>query len=361
MLERKWPEKYNARRPPAPGPGACTATDPRRFSRGRGAASTTASGAARRSSPCTSRQSGLLARCLICRSGTCCIARPGRRFTARARCGRRCCSPCPSSLSQSARSWSRRGRAPGGRGSPTHLDPPCPASAYALTTVLHLLQPLARLHGRLSRGLTPWRRARAADSRCRGPGRGLWTPNWEEPERRLRSIESALLRKASRRRGGDYDRWDLQIPGGSFGVVRLLMAVEDHGAGTQYVRFRSWPRCSRGVATLALLFASLAALAGVDGAWAAPRRSPPPPVSLSCGPWWTAAWLPPSPSRPSNRSGRDKARDKPVDARKHRPARVQRREVPRRGDRLDARPDFRRLRADHLGQRVDGHDRGDLP
>ena len=47
------------------------------------------------------------------------------------------------------------------------------------------------------------------------------------------------------------------------------MAVEDQGAGAQHVRFRSWPRCSRGVATLALLFASLAALAGVDGAWAA--------------------------------------------------------------------------------------------
>jgi hypothetical protein len=98
----------------------------------------------------------------------------------------------------------------------------------------------------------------------------FWTPNWEEPQKRLRLIESALLRGGiTPQRGGDYDRWDLQVRGGSFGAVRLLMAVEDQGAGAQHVRIRAWPRCSRGSAGLVLLLASLAVVAGLDGAWAA--------------------------------------------------------------------------------------------
>ncbi len=142
---------------------------------------------------------------------------------------------------------------------------------YALTAMLHLLQPVARLQGRLSRGLAPWRRAAASGfSMPRPRAWAIWTSNWEEPENHLRAIESALLRIGiTAERGGCYDRWDLQVRGGSFGAARLLMAVEDQGAGTQYVRIRSWPRCSHAATGLALVFASLAAMAVVDGAWAA--------------------------------------------------------------------------------------------
>jgi len=49
----------------------------------------------------------------------------------------------------------------------------------------------------------------------------------------------------------------------------MLMAVEDHGAGTQFVRFRSWPRFSRVAVVLSLLFALLSADAVEDGAWSA--------------------------------------------------------------------------------------------
>jgi hypothetical protein len=45
------------------------------------------------------------------------------------------------------------------------------------------------------------------------------------------------------------------------------MAVEDHGAGTQFVRLRSWPTCSPGAAVLILLFAALCAGAALDQAW----------------------------------------------------------------------------------------------
>jgi hypothetical protein len=84
------------------------------------------------------------------------------------------------------------------------------------------------------------------------------------------SIESALrARGIAVERGGCYDRWDLQVRGGVLGAARLLMAVEDHGAGTQYVRIRSWPRCARSAAGWTIFLAGLTAAAAVDGAWAA--------------------------------------------------------------------------------------------
>jgi O-antigen biosynthesis protein len=62
-------------------------------------------------------------------------------------------------------------------------------------------------------------------------------------------------------RGGDYDRWDLEVRGGLLGAVRLLATTEEHGAGRQLVRFRLWPKCSGQGAALILLL-----LAGVIGA-----------------------------------------------------------------------------------------------
>jgi len=96
------------------------------------------------------------------------------------------------------------------------------------------------------------------------------TSSWKEPDQRLMSIESALrARGITAERGGCYDRWDLEVRGGVLGAARLLMAVEDHGAGTQYVRIRSWPRCARAAVGWILFFAGLTAAAVVDGAWAA--------------------------------------------------------------------------------------------
>jgi hypothetical protein len=47
------------------------------------------------------------------------------------------------------------------------------------------------------------------------------------------------------------------------------MAVEDHGAGKQFIRFRSWPRCSPGAVALTLVLAALASGAAIDQAWSA--------------------------------------------------------------------------------------------
>jgi hypothetical protein len=61
--------------------------------------------------------------------------------------------------------------------------------------------------------------------------------------------------------GADFDRWDLEVRGGLFGVARVLTTVEEHGGGRQLVRFRIWPRVSRGATVLTLLLAGVGVVA----------------------------------------------------------------------------------------------------
>jgi GT2 family glycosyltransferase len=140
-----------------------------------------------------------------------------------------------------------------------------------LTGCLYLLQPLARLHGRVRHGLSPWRR--------RGP-RGLvlplarsysfWCESWAGSEERVRAILYALhVGGSAVDSGGGWDRWDLQVRGGVLGVARLRLAIEEHGSGRQLVRVRSWPSAGRGSLALLLLVCSLAVLAGVSHGGAA--------------------------------------------------------------------------------------------
>ena len=139
----------------------------------------------------------------------------------------------------------------------------------SLTMVLHLLQPLARLYGRLTYGLTPWRRRGVAKFTLPRPRSwALWTQQWRAAEERLAAIETALKSARARvRRGGAFDNWDLEVKGGLFGGVRLLMSVEDHGAGTQFVRVRSWPLCRSVGPMFIFLLASLTVMSAVDQAW----------------------------------------------------------------------------------------------
>ena len=71
------------------------------------------------------------------------------------------------------------------------------------------------------------------------------------------------------RRCGEYDRWDLDVRAGLLCFARLLMSVEDHGAGNQFVRVRLWPQCSLLELLPIVLFASLSAAAALDHAWVA--------------------------------------------------------------------------------------------
>jgi hypothetical protein len=140
-----------------------------------------------------------------------------------------------------------------------------------LTGALYLLQPLARLQGRLSHGLTPWRRRGLRALSPPAPRTAsFWSERWQGTEERVRAVEAALSREgAVVASGGDWDRWDLQVRGGLLGGARLRLGIEEHGAGKQLVRVRSWPRAGSTALVLVALLAALAVLAGVGDATAA--------------------------------------------------------------------------------------------
>src|SRR5207248_913308 len=110
---------------------------------------------------------------------------------------------------------------------------------WALTTLLHVVQPLARTRGRLAGHAD---HARCLPRRLAGPWPRVlteWTDAWQSSERRLREIEDRLRTEgAVVSRGGVYDRWDLQARYGFAGAVRISLGIEEHGAGRQLVRLR---------------------------------------------------------------------------------------------------------------------------
>jgi GT2 family glycosyltransferase len=137
-----------------------------------------------------------------------------------------------------------------------------------LTAALHLIQPVARLWGRLHSGLTPWRR--------RGTGPALLYPvprtfvTWRAyvlpAEGWLQALMDALRAMgAVVTSGGDFDRWDLQVRGGAFGATRLRLVIEEHGASKQLIRFRVWPRVTPIAVIVSLVFIILALRARMSG------------------------------------------------------------------------------------------------
>ncbi len=143
------------------------------------------------------------------------------------------------------------------------------ARLLGLTTALYLMQPLARLVGRIGHGLTPWRRPPGASWALPRPRLSTaWCEEWQSLDDRLRGIEADLIASgATVRRGGDYDRWDLEVRGGPLAGVRILVTIEEHGAGQQLVRLRSWPQFSRVGAVAIVIFGAIAAIASADEGW----------------------------------------------------------------------------------------------
>jgi len=138
-----------------------------------------------------------------------------------------------------------------------------------LVTFLHLAQPVERLAGRFSLGLTPWRRRGVGGfSVPRSRVCTIWSERWVPPERRIESLESELQRLGCVVvRGGATDRWDLEVQGGIFGTVRTVTAVEEHGGGKQLVRFRSWPKVGPATIGFFLILVGGALAAGLSGRW----------------------------------------------------------------------------------------------
>jgi len=136
-----------------------------------------------------------------------------------------------------------------------------------LTALLHVVHPVARLCGRLQ-GESCTRR-HGVRPRLPMPGAvARWTERGEAPDVRLRRVEQTLRADGALvRRGGDWDQWDLEVARGTLGAARLIMAVEDHGAGNQLVRIRWWPTVSLTALALTATTTALALAAGFDGGW----------------------------------------------------------------------------------------------
>ena len=134
------------------------------------------------------------------------------------------------------------------------------------TTVLHVLQPLARLWGRYSYGLRPFRVRKSTGFALPISRRlSVWSEHWRSGDVWLGTLESALRKRhAVVSRGGDFDRWDLRVQTGFSSLVHVFMAIEEHGAGKQLVRFRCRPQAVASIRVLVYALSALALLAAFD-------------------------------------------------------------------------------------------------
>jgi len=137
----------------------------------------------------------------------------------------------------------------------------------AVTTWLYLLQPCARLVGRWSTGLTPWRLHTRVPPAF--PAAGLvmlWNEQWRDAEGILGMAEKAFqAHGAIVTHGGDFDCWDLDVRAGALGRVRVLLGIEEHGSGKQMLLFRHWPFWPATVVCVAFIAIALGLVAGSSG------------------------------------------------------------------------------------------------
>jgi GT2 family glycosyltransferase len=140
--------------------------------------------------------------------------------------------------------------------------------SFGLIAVLHLVQPLARLFGRLRFGLTMWRRrGHASMSWPYSREIALWSEHWRSATWWLENCEEKLRAQGSVvRRGGDLDTWDLEVRSALFSRVRIRSAVEEHGAGKQLVRFRILPTWSLMHWAVPIMLISVAVAAALNQA-----------------------------------------------------------------------------------------------
>ncbi len=140
----------------------------------------------------------------------------------------------------------------------------------SLTAFLHLTQPIARLWGRLQSNLFPRQQKKMQITPCLMGTSNFWSEEWKSSQKRLEIIEKALsAENMIVSRGGEYDRWDLEIRSGFLGSIRTCMGVEDHGSGRQLIRFRTLPRIDSLSLALIFMFSTLTILATLDQAWLA--------------------------------------------------------------------------------------------
>ncbi len=138
----------------------------------------------------------------------------------------------------------------------------------ALTSTFHVLQPLARLVGRVRYGLTAWRYPGLGSAILpRVENRSIWSETWRSHADYLYHIEELIRNfRCVTVRGGNYDRWDLEVKGGLLGATRSLLLVEEHGEGRQFIKVKTWPTVGLLGIIPSLIFALLALGAVLDHA-----------------------------------------------------------------------------------------------
>ena len=248
LLERKWPEKYNVARPPRPGRG-------RLYGRGRGArcaarASTTASGAPARSSRRSPRAERGSARARRDAGVVPRAAGAGARRRGSAAAGapllRRALPLLPSRVALllgsalaggAARATSRlarRRRAAAAAGVLTALLHAAPAAGAAAP---------AGSATASRRGGAPRARLRALPLPAR---RRVWLERWRAAEDRVGAARGGAARSGLRvRRGGAFDRWDLEVRAGRAGGVRVRSRRRGARPRAPAGARRIWPRAVR--------------------------------------------------------------------------------------------------------------------
>jgi GT2 family glycosyltransferase len=139
-----------------------------------------------------------------------------------------------------------------------------------LVACLHLVQPAARLLGRVRHGLGPWSWRSFVRATPLPSVHCLWSERWDAVESRLSQLDAILKESgAVVVPGGDFDSWDFSVRGGLFGTIRIVAMVEEHGNGRQLCRFRTWPKPPATALAGLLALVILAGLAGLDHAWVA--------------------------------------------------------------------------------------------
>ena len=144
------------------------------------------------------------------------------------------------------------------------------AKLYSLTAGLYVLQPLARLWGRARHGLTAFRGSRTNQLILPFSRRAtVWSETRRSREEALSQLVKIIREERPVVLGSDRDRWDLETRAGLFGAARMTMIIEEYSPTKQLLRVRYWPRFRlEGVITF-LTSMILAAGAALDRSWVA--------------------------------------------------------------------------------------------
>jgi hypothetical protein len=135
-----------------------------------------------------------------------------------------------------------------------------------LTGFFHLVQPVARLTGRLKHGLTPWRQRDATLGRkfhfkFSGKPITVWSEQWRAPADWITDLEKNLVSlKAGVKRGREFDNWDLQSRNHLLVCMRSTLLAEEHGEGKQFLKLKYRLLVSPVIVALFIVVMSLSAV-----------------------------------------------------------------------------------------------------